>query len=280
MSSKPTNVARWAATSSGVEASNIVVPSSGEQDTGWTLGQAPASSKFNWRMNRVHKWLVWLNDGDVSFRTIAPASGPLTIAGDNTVDGKLNVTGDSTLKTVIAGDGTLNSLVVTNGTSLNGSLAVAGLLTASGGVTVGNGRYKHGPREIDFDISCYRPNGDTTYVTFDPRGWITGFSATCILRCPIPIEVGKRIVSYEQFFNINGTGATLSGGLRHQKLSTGVIVDVPNASFNVNTGNTLNSARVLGINHTVLAGESYSIELVAQSANQRIHGAIVTFDDP
>lgn len=281
MSAKPTNVARWAATSGGVDAANIVVPSSAEQDTGWTLGQAPASSKFNWWMNRVHKWLVWLNDGDVSFQTITPSNATLTIAGDCAFSGKLNVSGDSTLKTLIAGDGTLNSLVVTNGTSVGGTLGVTGLLTASGGVSVGTGRYKHGLRELDFDIACFRPDRDTTYVSFSQLGFITGFSATCTLRCPIPLEVGKRILSYQQFFNVNGTGSTLSGLIRHQKLSTGGNpVDVPNSSFSVQTGNTLNSALIQGINHTIIGGDSYFIEVTAQNANHRIHGALITYDDP
>jgi len=279
MSNKPTDLARWAVTAAGVDAQNITVPASSEQDTGWTLGQAPPSGKFNWWMSRVHRWLVWLNDGDVSFHNLA-AGGTLGISGDTTLSGKLNVSGDSTLAKLGAGDSTLGSLSVTGGASVGGTLGVSGLVTATGGVNVGTARYKHGARELDLDISCYRPNGDTAYVTFSQLGFITGFTGACLLRCPIPLEAGKRILSYEQFFNINGTSATLSGVLRHQKLSTAANTDVPNSSFSVNTGNTLNSARILGINHTMIAGESYFIELTAQSANQKIHGAIITYDDP
>ena len=44
---KPVTLPRWAETAAGVVAANIVTPTSGQQDTGWTVGQAPPSSIEN-----------------------------------------------------------------------------------------------------------------------------------------------------------------------------------------------------------------------------------------
>jgi len=63
MATKPTSRPRWARTAAGVDATNITTPSSGEQDTGWTVGQTPIpSGKTNFLMNLIDKWVAYLQD--------------------------------------------------------------------------------------------------------------------------------------------------------------------------------------------------------------------------
>lgn len=57
MAAKPTNLAAW---NSG--GANNVEPSAGEKVTGWTVGQAPPSSYFNWWMRLIWQWIVYLDD--------------------------------------------------------------------------------------------------------------------------------------------------------------------------------------------------------------------------
>lgn len=58
---KPSVLPRWARTLAGGGAVNVVAPSSGEQDIGWTNGQNPvASSKMNWLEQNVYDWIAQL----------------------------------------------------------------------------------------------------------------------------------------------------------------------------------------------------------------------------
>lgn len=61
MASKPASLPRWSETAGGVP-SNIVEPSSGQKDTGWTPGQKPPARFFNWYKNLVYKWIQYLDD--------------------------------------------------------------------------------------------------------------------------------------------------------------------------------------------------------------------------
>lgn len=57
MATKPTNLAAW-----NTGGANNTEPSAGEKITGWTVGQAPPSSYFNWWQRLVWQWLVYLDD--------------------------------------------------------------------------------------------------------------------------------------------------------------------------------------------------------------------------
>ena len=62
MSTKPTIVPRWA-----TDLTNNTAPSSGQQDTGWTLSQVDVSSYDNWFKYYVYLWCLYLDDGEVTF---------------------------------------------------------------------------------------------------------------------------------------------------------------------------------------------------------------------
>jgi hypothetical protein len=70
MSTKPTDVGRFAVDGSDHDAANISPPSSGRRDTGYTLNYVPPSSEANYLENVAYRWRRWLNDGDVAFNTI------------------------------------------------------------------------------------------------------------------------------------------------------------------------------------------------------------------
>jgi hypothetical protein len=58
--SAPTDLPRWAETGGGTPSSDITEPTSGEKDSGWTVGQKPPAQYFNWWMWLVYKWISWL----------------------------------------------------------------------------------------------------------------------------------------------------------------------------------------------------------------------------
>jgi hypothetical protein len=67
---KPTDLPRWAETSGGTPASNIIEPSSGKKDTGYVTiaesaggkGDVPTSGGLNWWMRLAYKWIEHLDD--------------------------------------------------------------------------------------------------------------------------------------------------------------------------------------------------------------------------
>lgn len=95
MSAKPTDSARWGETSGGSVTSNLTLPSSGHQDTGWVLTEAPTSGFFNWLAQRAYKWFQWLDDGDCTFHNLG-ATGTLSVTGNTTVGGTFTVSSSST----------------------------------------------------------------------------------------------------------------------------------------------------------------------------------------
>lgn len=55
---KPSTPAHWATTGTRV------APSSGEQDSGYTLNQVPSFSKLNYLIGVLFDWIAWINDPD------------------------------------------------------------------------------------------------------------------------------------------------------------------------------------------------------------------------
>jgi hypothetical protein len=53
---KPSETTNW-----NTSLSNNVEPSLSKKQLGWVLNEKPASSYFNWYMNLVEQWMVWLN---------------------------------------------------------------------------------------------------------------------------------------------------------------------------------------------------------------------------
>jgi hypothetical protein len=76
---RPTSLPRWARTAAGAAAANIVVPASGQLDTGWTPGQIGVSSYDNWRAQLIYDWLAQLGialpSGVLSAVDFGPSGG-------------------------------------------------------------------------------------------------------------------------------------------------------------------------------------------------------------
>lgn len=176
----------------------------------------------------------------------------------------------------------------TGAITMASTLGVTGLITATAGVTAvanqhvtvsGTGRLKHGARELCLHISAFQPDASTTYIAFTQAGYLTGISAVAVMCAPVLLEVGKRIVSYQQFYDVAGTGAGILPRLRRMTLSTGTITNVASGVSDT-TGTGLESQTLSAINHTVLSGEAYFVEVTLTNAAHRCHGAIITYDDP
>lgn len=128
---KPASLPRWANVGG-----DIVEPSSGKKDIGWIDAELPPHSYFNWFMNLVYQWAVYLDgltgealtwtaahtfnaavtfaaavtfNGAVTFNSTASFAS-LSTTGDLTVGDDLTVTGS------VAGNLTLdNDLIMTAG---------------------------------------------------------------------------------------------------------------------------------------------------------------------
>jgi hypothetical protein len=248
VSAKP-NVAlsRWA----DQVGAAVIAPSSGLRDFGFQPG-TPASPHFvNYELNQLYQWALYLSDGAFE--------GPVSFDDDVTVE-DLFVNGDATVQ---------------------GALDLKDDVTVATGKHIrlqGTGRLKHGTRELPVHIAAFQADGATTYVTFNQIGYITGFSAACSVQAWLPLEVGKQILSYQQFYDVQGTGSGILPRLRRMNLATGAINDVA-AGVSDNTGTGIES-QTISASHVVLSGEAYFIQVNVATANHRVHGAIIAYDDP
>jgi hypothetical protein len=64
MPSRPSNIAEW-----GTGSAPIVEPTLAQKQAGWTSGFKPPAQWFNWWMNLVYQWIVWLNALETDPRT-------------------------------------------------------------------------------------------------------------------------------------------------------------------------------------------------------------------
>lgn len=81
MAAKPSSVPRWADVGGA-----IVEPSSGKKDIGWAAGERPPAQFFNWLLNLIYQWILYLSDG--------------ALDGNHSINGNLAVTGAITYTAV------------------------------------------------------------------------------------------------------------------------------------------------------------------------------------
>lgn len=176
----------------------------------------------------------------------------------------------------------------TGAVTMASTLGVTGLVTATAGVTAaanqhltvsGTGRLKHGSRELNLAISAYAVDGASTYATFNQAGYISTFGGACSCQAWIPLEVGKRIVSLQQFYDVAGTGLGIQFFLKRINHVTGTVTTIV-SSANDSTGTGIELQTLGGINHTVLAGEAYWVQVNVTAATHRVYGCTITYDEP
>ena len=81
MATKPADLPRWADGGSA----DVVEPSSGKKDIGWVAGEKLPAQFFNWILEKIYDWMVYLDDGIIqhaakikqvsSMEGIAPSGG-------------------------------------------------------------------------------------------------------------------------------------------------------------------------------------------------------------
>lgn len=133
---------------------------------------------------------------------------------------------------------------------------------------------KHGTLEVNIDASLAQDSSDGV---LNANGYITAWSTLPqVVHIAIEIPVGKRILSVEVFYNVNGTGSNLTPKLCRRAQLSGTSFDVVAGSTD-NTGAAIES-QVLTANHIVLAGNTYYVQVGVGHTNQRVHGVKVLYD--
>ncbi len=181
MSAKPlVSLARWA----DQIGANLVSPTSGERDLGFGSGTPASAGKFNYEINQLYQWALWLSDGDCAFHNLS-ATGTLGVTGPSTLTGALAANGGIAVPTgqavTLSGTTTLSvggnatvggSLGVTGATTLTGALAANGgvlttTLTTSGTATVGG-------QTLTFTSFTFTANSGTDQLTATGHPMQTG----------------------------------------------------------------------------------------------------------
>ncbi len=90
MTTKPSDLGRFAVDGSDVDATNISAPTSGLRDTGFTDNYIPPAAEFNYLENVAYRWRQYLDDGDF---TGGVSVDTLTVTGNTTFGGNFDVVG-------------------------------------------------------------------------------------------------------------------------------------------------------------------------------------------
>lgn len=103
MAVKPTNLAEWA-----TGAAPIVEPTTPQKQAGWPVDFKPPAQWFNWWMNIVYTWVLWLDAFESEPHTW---TGLQTFSNATQFNSSITVTGTSSLSTVSIGStGTFQAL--------------------------------------------------------------------------------------------------------------------------------------------------------------------------
>lgn len=150
MAAKPSDVGRFAVTAGGVDASNIVLPSAGLRDNGWSTNAIPTSGNLNYLENLGARWRAYLSDGNLT--------------GGVTID-TLGVTGVATLSTLsVTTVSTFNGDIVAVGDIKHGdrslSLAPHSALVVLGSAAIGLSSISFGAASSQIIVSVPLKAGD------------------------------------------------------------------------------------------------------------------------
>lgn len=199
MSSKPIDTGRWAQTAGGTPATNLTAISTGQADTGWTLGQKPPSGIANTLGTIAYLWHKWLDDGDCAFHNLS-ATGTLAVTGVSTFGDKLTVSANGAdingNTHVIAGTFTTDA---GKAVSVGGTLGVTGLSTFSGGIVVPTGQ----------DVNL---QGSTTLEVGGAATLTGGIANNVTLSGGVTVPTGQTVALNGTTTLTVGSGATVLGG--------------------------------------------------------------------
>lgn len=97
---KPTDLPLWATIPDAAEDQYNIEPTEPQKEGGWSEGRTAPAPWFNWWMNLVYLWIVWLNDFESTVHTWSAAQTFHTVSVSNNFNttGTADVTFGSSLR--------------------------------------------------------------------------------------------------------------------------------------------------------------------------------------
>lgn len=160
--------------------------------------------------------------------------------------------------------------------AFTGNHSIAGNLTVTGTISGGTAEREFNLSGKDFE---FESQADPLTDTLNHPGLYrhnAGGLGYALAR--VPVLVGDVITLCTVFYNPNG-GGNMQPKLKRIKLSDGTVTDVW-AGVADNTGVAIESQTSGAITHTVLAGESYFVEVLHNGVANRTHGATIKYTRP
>jgi hypothetical protein len=181
----------------------------------------------------------------------------------------------------------LNAGAFEGASSFDSTLAVAGLVTANAGLTVGanqhvtvsgTGDVKHGAREIVIPGSAFIPVGtnSVTAPSYSGTAWTFGAPPTDTINAPVELRVGDRILSIVWHFNKASSASTLIMTLATRNGTTNVTRDT---LADITSGAAFTSV-ARAINYTLVTGDATKLTCQAGNVAHQFSHAVISYDHP
>lgn len=260
MTTKPTDLVRFAVDGSNVNASNISAPVSGVRDTGYPTNAILTSGNLNYFLNGYYRWLQYLSagafQGASSFDSTLTVNAPIVITG-------------ATGSAIFTATGGGNAITLKAPASVTSSYAMTlpqALPTAKVSVKIDSTGNMSFPAAVsNYSIAFAILGTGSTFLSatgLPPTMTIgTGGSA-----CPLVVNVGDTISSWSIACN-KISNATISVTATFAKIINNTYTQVGAVQTNSanNPGNiTLGQS---GLSVTVGSGESYVIYIQVSSGS-------------
>jgi hypothetical protein len=214
-------------------------------------------------------------------------TGNLRAMGDGTIEGELGVADDLTVggASFFGDDVTIDGALTVDDqlTVTAGGATIAGDVTlgTNSDVTIsGTGRYKHGDFTLVVSPAAFTPTtGSPSFSTAGEPTWTA--TGADVLYAAVQLPVGKRLRSIS-FANTRVSGTLTFEALNHD-VQNGA-ASLVGASLPVNSGTSRVVSPVTSVSAdadaTIGAGEVIQLTASLGASGNKLHGAILTFDEP
>jgi hypothetical protein len=202
---KPSSLPRWANVGGA-----IVEPSPGKKDVGWVPPERPGAQYFNWLLNLIYQWIVWLDGFLAEAHTW---TGAATFQNGVT----LNTAGTlSTTRNINCNSGA--DIVGSSGSVINTFDSVtAGTLEGTTSVKTAEADIKHGDRITQLPASLALVSSSWAHLfgtSTTPDQITAGTTANADASFGLVLPVGARLKAWKvRVLDVNSGGATLSATL-------------------------------------------------------------------
>lgn len=251
----------------------IVEPAAGLKATGWSNATRPPAKYMNWYMEKVYRWCEYLDSG--------------ALEGNHSVEGNFSTISGGTMTVaglLTASAGISTTTLTASGLTTAAAITASGLITGTLGITIsgaaadfaGASAIQLPERTLALDVSSGQQADGTVLYT----GSAAQFSAASSYDCPILLHEQDRITGIEVGYS-RDSGGTITFTLFERDLAgTNTALATKDVSAGAGAAITNFASPTTGSLPQLVDGSKTYFVRMAGGAADDLYGWLITYDRP